>query len=128
MGASQRNKGARGELEFAAALRDALGVECHRRGMYQSQGLGITPDVDWDGCPWWFEAKRGKQVNWRAALAQAITDSERNQRTPVVIARDDHKPAVVVMLLDDWLDLARAKLDQDARLVQFFNTTKEPLK
>jgi hypothetical protein len=116
MGKAQRSKGARGELEFAHALADALGVPAERRGMYQAQAsVSKVPDVDWPGCPWWLECKRGAKPNHRAALGQAITDSglHGQGRVPVVIARDDRAEAIVVMRFADWLDMAKVVLEEE---------------
>jgi len=118
VGSSQRAKGARGELEFARLLASELGVDALRQGMAQSRDPHAHADVEWPGCPWWIECKRGAKPNHRAALHQARSAVAVNgsERMPVVLARDDRADAVAVMLLSDWLPMARAFLQFDELL------------
>jgi len=105
MSAYQRRKGADGEREIAALVREAFGVDAHRGA--QSRSGSDAADVD--GLPdWWVEVKRGKRPNVRAALAQAIAKTD--GRTPVAVIRDDRKDPFVAMTWAAFVELAmRAK-------------------
>lgn len=112
MGGSQRRKGARGERELAAALRQAMPelADNIRRG-WQSR-LG-TDDPDVCGMPGlWLEHKTGKLPNMRAALRQARVDARRKgacQAMPCAIIQDDHaRERMVVLGLPDFLRIMRA--------------------
>jgi Holliday junction resolvase len=98
---SQR-KGAAGEREAAAELRRLFGVAA-RRGR-QFCGSPESPDVvtDLDGVH--FEIKRCEALRLYAALEQAIADAR--HRIPVVLHRQNNKPWVAIVRLDDLPSLA----------------------
>jgi hypothetical protein len=108
MGASQRSKGQRGERE-AAALLAPLWPDA-RRGLTQSRG---AEQADVEGTPCWVEIKAGKRPLIRAALAQALRDTD--GRPAMVLTKDDSpgggKPATwrVTMTLQDFARLIEAE-------------------
>ena len=72
MSTNSRSKGKRGELEWAAWLRDNLGLDA-RRGQ-QFHGGGDSPDVV-GGIPGTHaEVKRVEALNLSKAMAQAVGD------------------------------------------------------
>lgn len=83
MGKSQRDKGKRGEREVVRILT-AAGNWPARRG-WQSAGGRLQCDVE--GTPLWTEVKRGKRCNIRAAMAQALADTD--GRPVAVFTRED---------------------------------------
>ena len=93
---------------MARDLRTTFG-DGIKRGLAQSRfGAGEAPDVDGVPCLW-FETKHGKQVNLRAAYAQAVDAMAAAGRTkdrwPVAVCKDDRKNALVVMGWDHFLEL-----------------------
>lgn len=109
MGKLSRAKGRTFEQVIARRLRPLFG-DSVKRG-YQRRGGKEACDVE--GTPFWIECKHGKAISLRAALAQAICDTD--DRPCVVVAKDDGwREPVVVMRFEDWLDLARRELTQSA--------------
>lgn len=101
---NSRDKGARGERELAAILKER-GFES-RRGQ---QFSGANGDADVVGVPnTHIECKRVEKLNIDKAMEQSIRDA-REGETPVVIHRKDRKPWLVTMRLDDWIDLIKEK-------------------
>lgn len=100
-GRNARYKGAQFERDVANAFADALGIKV-KRGIQSRDGKDAC---DVEGTSFWVEVKRGKNPNPRAALAQAITDTD--GRTPIAVIRDDGKRAFVVLRFDDFLDLVK---------------------
>lgn len=97
MGLMQRMKGKRVERAVAELIRRVFPDA--KRG-WQSRSGRDAPDIDCT--PYWFEVKGGKCPNPRAALKQAIEDTD--GRVPVVIVKDDRCEPFVVMRLSDWLE------------------------
>jgi hypothetical protein len=101
MGKASRDKGKRGEREFASLVRDRLGLPA-RRGI-QSRGGGaeaadvVTPLFH-------VECKLGARPNPLAALAQAEADA-RPGVFPIAACRRDRDRWTVTMRGDDWLEL-----------------------
>ena len=77
MGASQRSKGARGEREWAAFLREHGYASAHRGRQYS--GGPDSPDIK---CveleEFSFEVKRVERLNIHKAMSQAIGDAVRH--------------------------------------------------
>lgn len=100
-GKHSRNKGANFERWVANELKriwpDA------KRGLQQTRDSAEAPDVT--GTLYWIECKRGKKVNYRAALKQA--EGVCDKQIPVVIAKDDREEPIVYMRLDGWMELAK---------------------
>lgn len=101
MGKASQRKGAAGERELAAILRER-GYDCQRGG---SLSFGEIPDVV--GLPGiHMEVKRVEKLNICEAIEQAIRDSERMQDgIPALFHRRNRKPWLVTMRLEDWLSL-----------------------
>lgn len=111
MGASQRNKGARGEREACRALKAALGGEWQRSGSAQRRpGPGKPADVESSSYPGLFvEVKRQKRPSPLAALAQAVEDAPEH-RVPVALVKRDRDPLGWVVCVR-LVDLARVAQD-----------------
>ena len=101
MGKSQREKGKRGEREFARLCRDN-GYEAHRAQQY----CGKAGDSDVKGLPHMFvEVKRVERLNVSEAMAKA--KSESNGQIPMVAHRKDNHEWLITMTADDWFKLYR---------------------
>jgi hypothetical protein len=76
-----------------------------RRGWQSRTG---DDEADITSLPYglWAECKHHKQVGLRAALRQAEAGCPAG-KLPVVFGKDDRKPAVVLMYMDDWELLVR---------------------
>ena len=101
MGKSSQRKGAAGERELAAALRE-YGYEVERGG---SLSFGELPDLT--GLPGvHIECKRVERLNVPEAFAQAERDAEKFQDgAPVLFHRRNRHPWLVTMSLKDWMSL-----------------------
>ena len=97
---NSRAKGVRGELEWAAYLRDR--GHFARRGQ-QYAGGNDSPDVVTD-LPLHFEVKRVQRLDLRAAMLQAVTEAP-NDKTPVVAHRRNREPWLITLRADDFFDL-----------------------
>lgn len=100
-GKTSQRKGANGERELAALLREQ-GFYIRRGG---SLSFGAVPDLV--GLPGvHMEVKRVERLNLSQAMAQAVRDSERFQDgAPAVFHRRSRESWLVTMRLDDWLAL-----------------------
>ena len=107
MGKSSQRKGADGERELAAILREH-GHDVERGG---SQTYGEVPDLV--GLPGvHIEVKRVERLNVPEAMAQAIRDSEKFQDgTPTLFHRRNRSPWLVTMRLEDWILLYQRAQD-----------------
>ena len=101
MAKTSQRKGADGERELAAILRDH-GYIITRGG---SLSFGEVPDLS--GLPGiHIECKRVERLNIMAAMEQAVRDSEDfEDGVPTVFHRRNRSPWLVTMRLDDWLSL-----------------------
>ena len=97
MGRFSRNKGKVGERELAHELTCVLGVSA-RRGV-QFQGGPNSPDVVADIPGIHIECKRTERFRLYEALDQAVADA--GAHVPVVLHRQNRKPWVAVIRLDD---------------------------
>lgn len=97
---NSRQKGARGEREFAALLREH-GYEA-RRGQ-QFSGSPDSPDVV-TNLPYHFEVKRVEQFNAYKAMEQAVRDSEAT-KMPVVAHKRNKGEWLAVLRMSDFLKL-----------------------
>ncbi len=102
MGAMQRRKGARFEVEVAKAW--AVLFPGARRGIGQARSAGEVADVE--GTPFWPECKRGAGSTVDAALLQAAEATD--GRVPIAIVRRNGKRATASMYLEDLLCLLAA--------------------
>lgn len=104
MGRMSRNKGKRGENELANILKNH-GYDA-RRGQ---QFCGANGDADVVGLPGvHIEVKRTESLHLYPALEQAAADARENE-TPVVFHRRNHKSWVVIMELEDFLELYKGE-------------------
>ena len=102
MGALSRRKGQVFERELVHLFREAMPGTDIKRGL-QCRGEE-TADVD---CPvFWIEAKHHHRVNIQAAMDQARAAAPKG-KIPVAVCKDDRRPAVVTMDLEDFLELVR---------------------
>lgn len=113
MGLGSRTKGARGELEAAEALT-RIGLDCSRTA--QRTGKTGLPDLICDGVDLHIEVKRTERLNPYAFMDQAISDSTRTRRAPLVVMRSSHKPWLILCRLDDLPRIAQEVLDARARI------------
>ena len=100
-GKASQHKGADGERELAAVLRE-YGYEIKRGG---SLSFGEAPDLA--GLPGiHIECKRVERLNVSEAMHQAIRDSEAfRDGAPTVFHRRSREPWLVTMRLADWMTL-----------------------
>lgn len=100
-GKSSQAKGAAGERELSALLRER-GYDTQRGG---SLSFGEVPDIV--GLPGvHIEVKRVERLNIPEAMHQAIRDAEKFQDgVPALFHRKNREPWLVTMRLDDWLEL-----------------------
>lgn len=108
---NSRDKGKRGELAFAAYLRDH-GWHKARRGVQHSGGPD-SPDVA-EGPPGYhFEVKRVEKLRLWDALAQAMADAGDDVETvdglvpvvPVVAFKRNRYEWVAILRMDDFLEV-----------------------
>jgi len=104
MSKSQRTKGASGEREVCAFLRDSLGIDV-RRKLGQARDSGH--DIDLPGFN--VEVKRRKRIaglyDWMDQCGMGSPSAK-----PVVVLRADGREWLVVMKLPDWVELAREEI------------------
>lgn len=109
-GRGARAKGANFERELARYFNSQFSQMNAKRGLGQTRGGGEEiADVEMEHIH--VEAKRHKRCNIKAALNQAIDDSKEKTKLPVAITKDDRKPILVTMLMDDWIELFKAYVD-----------------
>jgi len=108
MGRKSRNKGQRGEREFAQALMDAVPCTAHRGRQYH--GRDDAPDVQTDIAGVHWEVKRTETLSLYTAMRQAISDA--GSSVPVVAHRRNNQEWLVVLRLADLPELARIIREQ----------------
>ena len=103
MGKSSQRKGADGERELTALLRQN-GYNVERGG---SETYGEIPDiVGLEGVH--IEVKRVEQLNISKAMDQAVRDSTRfHDGAPTVFHRRNNEGWLVTMRLGNWLNMYR---------------------
>ena len=102
---NSRQKGASGERELAAFLREH-GYEA-RRGV-QFSGSPDSPDVVTD-FPFHVECKRVEALSIYKALAQASRDA--GDQTPLVCHRRSRQEWVAILKLEDLITILKGKND-----------------
>jgi hypothetical protein len=103
MGLMSRNKGKRGEREAAAEIRRVFRTEASRGRQFT--GTDDSPDIRTSIPLVHFEVKRAESLRINAALDQAISDAGAN--IPVVLHKQNHRPWVAIVRLDDLPELAK---------------------
>ncbi len=97
---NSRNKGAAGERELAAKLRE-YGYQCRRGQQYS----GANGDADVIGLPGvHIECKRVERLNLSEAMKQAVRDAGAVE-VPAVFHRKNRDRWLVTMRLDDWIKM-----------------------
>lgn len=104
---NSKQKGGRGEREFASFLKEEFGIEA-RRGI-QFQGSPDSPDVVTDLKHIHFEVKRTETFSPYKALEQARADS--GDKIPVVAHRRNRKEWILVIHARDLKNFSRAVND-----------------
>lgn len=112
-GRSSQRKGADGERELAALLRE-YGYPVERGG---SLSFGEVPDLT--GLPGvHIEVKRVERLNVPEAMKQAVRDAAEFGSIPVLFHRRSREPWLVTMRLHDWMGLYNrqkaAETDEEA--------------
>jgi len=102
MGRFSRNKGKVGERELAHEFSRVFGVTA-RRGV-QFQGSPDSPDIVTNIPNLHIECKRTERFRLYDALDQAVSDA--GAKVPVVLHRQNKRPWVAVVKLDDLPRLA----------------------
>ena len=99
---NSKNKGARGERELAAKLKEHGYIA--RRGQQYS---GANGDADVVGLPYvHIECKRVERLNVQDAMDQSVRDAPDGE-VPTVMHRKNHSEWLVTMRLDDWIRMYR---------------------
>lgn len=108
MGHKSQRKGADGERELAALLRE-YGYPVERGG---SLSFGEVPDLT--GLPGvHIEVKRVERLNVPEAMGQAVRDAERFQDgAPTVFHRRNRSGWLVTMRLQDWINIFEKSLGE----------------
>ena len=107
-----RNKGAAGERELAAVLRE-YGFNTRRGQQY----CGANGDADVVGLPGvHIECKRVEKLNIDNAIEQAISDSKNNEM-PAVFHRKNRKKWLVTISLEDFMKLYKEKGNESIQRV-----------
>ncbi len=101
MGKTSRDKGKRGQLYCRDLMRRVW-----PKAKSTSDQFNGAEYCDVENTPFWIEAKHGARINLWAALRQAEADSTAagDLRPILLYLRLDRRPAVVVMLANDWID------------------------
>ena len=108
MGKGAQRKGADGERELAALLRER-GYSIRRGG---SLSFGTVPDlIGLSGIH--IEVKRVERLNVPEAMDQAVRDADRFGGFPALFHRRSRSPWLVTMRLADWLELYQAFEDKE---------------
>ncbi len=110
-GRSSQRKGAIGERELAAILREH-GYDCTRGG---TMSFGNVPDLS--GLPGvHIEVKRCEQVRLSEWMAQSRHNAEKfGDGSPAVFHRKNREQWLVTMGLEDWLSLFEEKTPRNRR-------------
>jgi len=104
---NSRAKGKRGELE-AALLLTQLGLSARRSAQY----CGADGDADLRcNANLHVEVKLQEQVHPYKWLEQAIRDSAKTQRLPLVLCRRTRSPWLVIMRASDWVAISKELVD-----------------
>ena len=100
---NSRQKGARGERELAAVLREH-GFDSKRGQQY----CGLNGDADVIGLPGiHIECKRVERLNIYEAMQQAKRDAGDGE-VPAVFHRKNREGWLVTMSFEDWIKLYKA--------------------
>lgn len=99
---NSKQKGARFERAVAAMFRD-YGYNAFRTAQYEGK-TGDCADVE--GVPYiHIEAKHQEKMKLYDWIAQAVRDSQKKGKKPVVIHKANNKDVLVTMRFEDWIEL-----------------------
>ena len=106
MAKASRDKGARGEREWARLCREQ-GYDCYRTAQYRGN-TGAAGDVE-GLAGIHFEVKRTEALRHWDYLHQAIHDAAEagNGELPIVAWKKNNHPWVVIMTAEDWFRIYR---------------------
>jgi hypothetical protein len=104
MAFGSRKKGKDGENEVARRLRE---VYPKTKRAFLSQARDGAESHDLEGTPWGIEVKFHRRVNIQKALLQAEAACTRSGKPPLVVTKDNRRPILVTMYLDDFIRLLR---------------------
>ena len=107
MATNGKQKGKRGELEFAQLLRDHGWTDARRGQQYS--GIEGRDVLGLPGCH--IEVKRVERLNVDLAMDQAIRDAKKDCALPIVAHRRNNKAWLVTMTAADFLNLLRSNDD-----------------
>lgn len=99
MGAMERRKGTRGELEVAAVLTEA-GFPARRDGRLTGDLLHNLPGLH-------LEVKWQERIQILEWIRQAETDAAKQKRTPAVVWRKSRMPWQITLGLDAFLQIMK---------------------
>src|SRR5271156_278993 len=99
---NSKQKGKRGELEFASLLR-SFGYTA-RRGQ-QFKGTEDSPDISCPELPFHYECKRTERINIRKSYLQACRDG--GNHVPIVCFRGSREPWMVTLSAEDFLNIIK---------------------
>mgnify|MGYP005958052193 FL=1 len=101
---NSKQKGKRGELEFAKLCRE-MGYDVRRTAQY----CGNTGDAsDCVGLPGiHIEVKRTERLNLYEAMDQSVRDSRDSDDIPMVAHRRNNCDWLIIMRAEDWFELYR---------------------
>lgn len=108
IGRASRNKGKRGEREFANICKDKGFPNAHRTAQFRGN-TGAAGDVE--GLPGiHIECKFVENLNLRAAMEQSRNDAAANGNGdfPIVVHKKSRQPWLITMDIDDWFELYKA--------------------
>lgn len=98
---NSRDKGKKGEREFAALCRDQ-GYDARRAQQY----AGGVESADVVGLPGiHIEVKRVERLNIEDAMAQSVRDA--GDQVPIVAHRKNNCEWLITMKADDWFQIYR---------------------
>lgn len=101
---NSKQKGARFERQVAGMFKD-FGYNAFRTAQYEGK-TGDCADVE--GVPYiHIEAKHQEKMKLYDWIAQAVRDSQKKGKKPVVIHKANNKDVLVTMRFEDWIDLYR---------------------
>lgn len=109
----QKTKGGKFERDIAQKL--AKFWPDAKRGLGQARSGDEVSDVE--GTPFWIECKHWRKCSPNTAYDQA--EKATDGRPVLVVTKDDRRPVLVTMTLDEWMDLVeKAKEKELCRVCQ----------
>jgi hypothetical protein len=99
-----------------------IGLDCARTA--QRTGKTGLPDLECDDVQLHIEVKRTERLNPYAFMDQAVSDSTRTRRAPLVVMRSSHKPWLILCRLDDLPRIAEEVLNARAKVRPALDVTE----